>query len=60
MSYIRCDKPMRQSKERAGKNNKNKWIDDVHSFRCKGNCTECICGMVKRSDGTWEHVKPER
>ena len=56
MTDIRCDKPMRRSKESAGR---SKWSDDIRRFRCKGkdNCDQCICGMIKLKDGTWEHVR---
>ena len=54
MTDIRCDKPMRRSKESAGR---SKWSDDIRRFRCKGECNECICGMIKLKDGTWEHVQ---
>lgn len=54
MTAIRCDRPMRHSKERAGR---RKWSDDARRFSCKDNCAECICGLIKQKDGTWEHVQ---
>lgn len=54
MTEVRCDKSMRASKIEAGKGKQ-----DIRKFRCKGKdkCDQCICGMIKLPDGTWEHVK---
>lgn len=52
MTSIRCDTAMRRSKEKAGEG-----VRDIRRFRCTGECKSCICGMIKRSDGTWEHVQ---
>lgn len=54
MTSIRCDKPMRRSKERAGRYGEQ---GDMRGFECTGRCYACICGMVKLQDGTWEHIR---
>lgn len=53
MAQIRCDKPMRRSKERAAAKRL-----DVRQWRCTDDCANCICGMVKQHDGLWSHVNP--
>ena len=48
---IRCDEAMRRSKERA------KEIAEfgIPKWRCRGDCSNCICGIVTRRDGTEHH-----
>jgi len=41
----RCDKPMKRSKEAAG-------------WKCKGDCDNCFCFIVKTTTGEWEHITP--
>ena len=52
MSGIRCDEPMRRSKENCFTPFNKKW-------RCDYDCYNCICGLKKKEDGTWEHIKPK-
>ena len=35
MYQVRCDEPMKKSKERTG------------SWKCMGDCRRCICGITK-------------
>ena len=53
---VRCDKPMRRSKE------KTRMIEafNIPKWKCTGKCYNCICGIVKDEDGTETHVKPTR
>ena len=46
----KCDKAMRRSKERCSTPVYTRW-------RCTGECQNCVCGMYKKDDGTWEHNK---
>lgn len=51
---VRCDEQMKRSKERCmtitptGKR---------YRWRCTGECSQCICAMVKQEDGTWMHIR---
>lgn len=49
---VRCDKPMRARKESG------RIMDgfSVPKWECKGDCYNCICGIVKEKDGTEHHV----
>lgn len=49
---VRCDKPMRMRKEKA------RTMDgfSVPKWTCRGDCYNCICGIVKEKDGTEHHV----
>ena len=29
---------------------------DARQWKCKGNCSSCVCGLKMNADGTWEHV----
>lgn len=49
---IRCDEPMRRSKERASKN----LIAGVPQFRCTKKCDTCICGLRQGYNAVWEHI----
>ena len=46
----KCDKAVRRSKERCSTPVYTRW-------RCIGECQNCVCGMYKKDDGTWEHNK---
>ena len=50
---VRCDKPMRKSKEKGyelrGDGTQTHW-------RCKGDCYNCHCGIIRGEDGTEHHV----
>lgn len=46
---IRCDEPMKRSKEKPVPYIGTPW-------RCTGQCATCICGLHKNDDGTWEHT----
>ena len=49
---IRCDKPMRRSKERTI------GVDEIgiKKWRCTGDCWNCVCGLITKGDGTSHHV----
>lgn len=49
---IRCDEPMRKSKEQA-----RSWeVYGIPKWRCTRDCERCICGMkLDRHSGAWEH-----
>lgn len=51
---IRCDEPMKRSKESAAERNQiaNQW-------RCSGDCYRCICGLRKNPNGTWSHINTQ-
>lgn len=53
---IKCDEPMRRSKERA----KVAYDIGADDWKCKGKCDSCICAMHKNEDGTWTHTKYEK
>lgn len=45
----KCDKAMRRSKERGLTPLYTRW-------RCTGDCTSCICALVKQEDGIFIHT----
>ena len=45
----RCDEPMRRRKEKLNTPYHRPW-------KCKGECTNCICCIVTLSDGTEQHL----
>lgn len=48
---IRCDEPMRRSKEHT-----RSWtVYGIPKWRCTGECERCICGMKQDDKGIWEH-----
>ena len=47
----RCDEPMKHKKESAMAK-----AQDARQWKCKGNCSRCVCGLKKNPDGTWEHI----
>ena len=49
---VRCDVPMRRSKERTS------GIDEfgMGGWKCTGRCVQCICGIVMDKYGTERHV----
>ena len=51
---IRCDEPMRRSKERAV--NESWGVYGIPGWKCTGKCSQCICGLVMDSFGVWSHV----
>lgn len=54
MDEIRCDVPMKRSKEEA-----SRWSWDTYGipqWKCTGNCESCICGLKKNWRGLWEHI----
>lgn len=58
---IRCDEPMRRSKEKARViNTQIVGGISVPKWKCTGDCYNCICGIVTTEDGTESHVKPTR
>ena len=57
MKEYRCDIQMKRSKLASLRYMR---ADDARKFRCRGDCSACICGMVKKSDGTWEHVQLDK
>ena len=46
---IRCDKPMKRSKERC-------YSQDGIRWECANDCEHCICALQKKRDGTWVHL----
>lgn len=48
---IRCDVPMRKSKERCRRPSGKRW-------RCDKECRKCICCLIKSADGTERHYNP--
>ena len=57
MKEYRCDQPMKRSKLASLRYMR---ADDARKFRCRRDCSACICGMVKLKDGTWEHVQLDK
>ena len=55
---IRCDEPMRRSKERAV--NESWGVYGIPKWKCTGKCSQCICGLVMDSFGVWSHVNITR
>lgn len=47
----RCDEAMRRSKEKA----RAVTLHGYPKWKCRSECQNCVCGMVKLSNGTWEH-----
>ena len=49
---VRCDTSMRRSKEHTS------GIDEfgISRWRCKGKCTNCICGIITDKYGNDSHV----
>ena len=49
---VRCDVPMRRSKERTS------GIDEfgISGWKCTGRCTNCMCGIIMDKYGTERHV----
>ena len=54
---IRCDEPMRRSKERASRHAYKQY--GIPNWRCDKNCERCICGMTINLKGEWEHNNTE-
>lgn len=54
---IRCDEPMKRSKERN-----SRWyrVLGVQKWKCDNDCKRCICGMTMNSKCEWEHNHGER
>lgn len=50
---IKCDEPMKRSKERATPF----WEMRSVKWECNGRCEQCVCGMKKNKDGNWIHNK---
>ena len=46
---IKCDEPMRRSKEQC-------YIREGVKWTCDLRCDECHCALHKKPDGTWEHA----
>lgn len=46
---IRCDEPMKKSKEKCYAQENVRWV-------CAKDCEHCVCAMFKKTDGTWEHL----
>lgn len=45
---VRCDEPMKRSKERT------------KSWKCHGNCKNCMCGIIKAVGYDNEHHGKEK
>lgn len=53
---VRCDTSMRRSKEHTN------GIDEfgITEWKCKGDCSNCICGIVMDDYGNERHVNLRR
>lgn len=54
---VRCDEPMRRSKEKCDRLTPMKLR---YRWKCTSKCEECVCGLIKQEDGTWVHVKKRK
>lgn len=54
---LRCDEPMRRSKERC----QTRMGDGkVYPWQCSGECTTCFCCIVMDEQGNEKHINTVR